>query len=42
MRVGVAGVGRMGAGIAAHLIEVGHDVTVWNRTPDKADRKSVV
>ena len=35
MRVGVAGVGRMGAAIAAHLIEVGHEVTVWNRTPDK-------
>jgi 3-hydroxyisobutyrate dehydrogenase len=35
MRVGVAGVGRMGAAIAAHLIEVGHDVAVWNRTPDK-------
>ena len=35
MRVGVAGVGRMGAAIAAHLIEVGHQVTVWNRTPDK-------
>lgn len=35
MRVGVAGVGRMGAAIAAHLIEVGHAVTVWNRTPEK-------
>lgn len=35
MRVGVAGVGRMGAAIAAHLIEVGHQVTVWNRTADK-------
>jgi 3-hydroxyisobutyrate dehydrogenase len=35
MRVGVAGVGRMGAAIAARLIEVGHEVTVWNRTPDK-------
>ena len=35
MRVGVAGVGRMGAAIAAHLIEVGHQVTVWNRAPDK-------
>jgi 3-hydroxyisobutyrate dehydrogenase len=35
MRIGVAGVGRMGAAIAARLIEVGHDVTVWNRTPDK-------
>lgn len=35
MRVGVAGVGRMGSAIAAHLIDVGHEVTVWNRTPDK-------
>jgi 3-hydroxyisobutyrate dehydrogenase len=35
MRVGVAGVGRMGGAIAARLIEVGHAVTVWNRTPDK-------
>jgi 3-hydroxyisobutyrate dehydrogenase len=25
----------MGAAIAAHLMEVGHDVTVWNRTQDK-------
>jgi 3-hydroxyisobutyrate dehydrogenase len=25
----------MGAAIAAHLIEVGHDVTVWNRAADK-------
>lgn len=36
MRVGVAGVGRMGAAIAAHLIEVGHEVTVWNRSAEKA------
>ena len=36
MRVGVAGIGKMGAAIAARLIEVGHEVTVWNRTPDKA------
>jgi len=35
MRVGVAGVGRMGAAIAAHLIEVGHAVTVWNRSAEK-------
>ena len=35
MRVGIAGVGRMGAAIAAHLMEVGHEVTVWNRSPDK-------
>ena len=36
MKVGVAGLGAMGAAVAARLIEVGHDVTVWNRTPEKA------
>ena len=40
MRVGVAGLGRMGAAIAAHLKDVGHELIVWNRTPDKA--KSLV
>src|SRR5262249_58221918 len=36
MKLGVAGIGKMGAAIATRLIEVGHDVTVWNRTPEKA------
>ena len=36
MKVGVAGIGKMGGAIAARLIEVGHEVTVWNRTPEKA------
>ncbi len=36
MRIGVAGLGAMGAAIAARLIEVGHEVTVWNRTAEKA------
>jgi 3-hydroxyisobutyrate dehydrogenase len=36
MRIGVAGIGKMGAAIAARLIEVGHEVAVWNRTSDKA------
>ena len=36
MQIGVAGLGAMGAAIAARLIEVGHQVTVWNRTPEKA------
>ncbi len=35
MQVGVAGLGKMGAEIAARLIELGHQVTVWNRSPDK-------
>jgi 3-hydroxyisobutyrate dehydrogenase len=36
MRIGIAGIGKMGAAIAARLIEVGHEVVVWNRTPEKA------
>src|SRR5919197_2204680 len=35
MNVGIAGLGMMGAAIAQRLIEVGHTVTVWNRTADK-------
>jgi 3-hydroxyisobutyrate dehydrogenase len=35
MHVGVAGLGMMGAAIAQRLIEVGHSVTVWNRSADK-------
>jgi 3-hydroxyisobutyrate dehydrogenase len=36
MNIGVAGLGAMGANIAARLIEVEHKVAVWNRTPEKA------
>ena len=36
MQIGIAGLGRMGAAVAARLMEVGHTMTVWNRTPDKA------
>ncbi len=36
MRVGFAGLGRMGSHMAENLVSVGHDVTVWNRSPDKA------
>ncbi len=36
MKVGVAGLGAMGGNVAARLIEVGHQVAVWNRTLDKA------
>jgi 3-hydroxyisobutyrate dehydrogenase len=36
MQIGVAGLGKMGAAIARRLKEVGHDVAVWNRSPDKA------
>jgi 3-hydroxyisobutyrate dehydrogenase-like beta-hydroxyacid dehydrogenase len=35
-RVGFAGLGAIGAGIARRLAASGHPVTVWNRTPAKA------
>ena len=35
MKIGVAGIGAMGAAMAARLMEVGHEVTVWNRSPEK-------
>src|SRR4051812_43747629 len=36
MKIGIAGIGKMGAGIASRLAGLGHEVMVWNRTPDKA------
>jgi len=35
MRAGFIGLGNMGAGMAANLIRAGHQVTVYNRSPDK-------
>src|ERR1035437_3734203 len=35
MHIGVAGLGAMGGNVAARLMEVGHQVTVWNRSPEK-------
>jgi 3-hydroxyisobutyrate dehydrogenase-like beta-hydroxyacid dehydrogenase len=37
-RVAVVGLGLMGSALADALIAGGHDVTVWNRTPSKAER----
>ena len=36
MDVGFIGLGLMGSEIAANLIKAGHNVTVWNRSADKA------
>ncbi len=36
MKVGFIGLGRMGAAMAASLLQAGHEVTVYNRTPGKA------
>ena len=35
MHIGISGIGRMGSNIGARLMEGGHTLTVWNRTPDK-------
>jgi 3-hydroxyisobutyrate dehydrogenase-like beta-hydroxyacid dehydrogenase len=36
-RIGWIGVGRMGAPMIARLLEAGHEVSVWNRTREKAE-----
>ena len=36
MKVGFIGLGQMGAAMAANLLKAGHEVTVYNRSPDKA------
>lgn len=36
MEITFLGTGIMGAPMARHLAEAGHDLTVWNRTPEKA------
>src|ERR1700722_15209124 len=37
MNVGFIGIGQMGAGMVANLLNAGHHVTVYNRTPAKAE-----
>ena len=37
MRVGFIGLGNMGVAMAATLIKAGHELTVYNRTPAKAE-----
>jgi 3-hydroxyisobutyrate dehydrogenase-like beta-hydroxyacid dehydrogenase len=37
MNVGLVGLGKMGEPIARRLLAAGHDLTVWNRTPRRAD-----
>ncbi len=37
MRVGIAGLGKMGGAMALRLRDTGVDIAVWNRSRDKAD-----
>ena len=36
MKIGIAGIGKMGAAIASRLAGLGHEMMVWNRSADKA------
>jgi 3-hydroxyisobutyrate dehydrogenase-like beta-hydroxyacid dehydrogenase len=40
-KLGFLGLGIMGAPMARHLIEAGHDVALWSHSPDKAQRLAV-
>ena len=37
-KVAFIGLGTMGSGMASNLLTAGHEVTVFNRTPERADR----
>lgn len=37
MRIAFLGLGKMGSAVARHLIEAGHELTVWNRTRAHAE-----
>ena len=37
MKVGFIGLGRMGGAMATNLLQAGHELVVWNRSPEKAD-----
>jgi 3-hydroxyisobutyrate dehydrogenase-like beta-hydroxyacid dehydrogenase len=37
MRIAIVGLGRMGRAFADRLLDEGHEVSVWNRTPGRAD-----
>ena len=41
-KVAFIGTGIMGTPIAEHLISAGYDVTVYNRTPEKAQKLCLV
>lgn len=36
-RVGFIGLGIMGRGMSRNLLDAGHDLTVWNRSPERAE-----
>lgn len=41
MKVAFLGLGKMGAAMARRLLEAGHPLTVWNRTPERAEALTI-
>lgn len=41
MKIAFLGLGKMGSPMARRILEAGHEVTVWNRTPGRADALQV-
>ncbi|CAC5396404.1 unnamed protein product [Mytilus coruscus] len=41
LRIGFLGLGIMGQGMVMNLLRSGHEVTVWNRTPQKTQEHSI-
>jgi 3-hydroxyisobutyrate dehydrogenase-like beta-hydroxyacid dehydrogenase len=37
MKIAFLGLGKMGSAMARRLLAAGHEVTVWNRTRERAD-----
>lgn len=37
MKIGIAGIGKMGQAVAQRMLGLGHEVWVWNRNPARAD-----
>ena len=37
MNIGFIGLGNMGHGMATNLLKAGHQITVYNRSPGKAE-----
>ncbi|MFT5281039.1 MAG: 3-hydroxyisobutyrate dehydrogenase [Flavobacteriaceae bacterium] len=38
MKIAIIGTGIMGSGMATHFIEAGHEVYIWNRTKENAEK----
>ena len=42
MKIAFLGLGKMGRAVARHLLNAGHQLTVWNRTPQNAEQLKIL